>query len=121
MNVLSNHLNLIYVLVAISVERYIMVQTNSDKSKLFIHLYVYFVSNLSKLCTTYLDFVTHLAVRTTSMCLLYLIKCCFHLIHESIYLLLCPHEYSLIIPDPSLWGRYNNCSLIETRCNFRCE
>ena len=93
-----------YVLVAVSVKRYIMAQTNSDKSKLFIHLYVYFVSNLSKLHATYLDFVTHPAVRTMSMCLLYLIECCFHLIHECMYLLLCPHEYSLIIPDPSLWG-----------------
>ena len=49
--------------------RYTMAQTNSDKFKLFIHLYVYFVSNLLKLCATYLDFVTLSAVRTTSVCL----------------------------------------------------
>ena len=110
-----------YVLVAVSFKRYIMAQTNSDKSKLFIHLYVYFISNLSKLRATYLDFVTHPAVRTTSMCLLYLIKCHFHLIHECMYLLLCLHEYSLIIPDPSLWGRYNECSLKESYSNFRRE
>ena len=106
-----------YVLVAVSVKRYIMAQANSDKSKLFIHLYVYFVSNLSKLRATYLDFVTHPAVGTTSMCLLYLIECHFHIIHECMYLLLCPHEYSLIIPDPSLWGRYNECSLKRTCLN----
>ena len=60
---MSNHLYLMYVLVAVSVKRYIMAQANSDKSKLFIHLYVYFASNLSKLRATYLDFVTHPAVR----------------------------------------------------------
>ena len=37
--------NLMYVLVAVSLERYMMAQTNPDKSKLFIHLYVYLVSN----------------------------------------------------------------------------
>ena len=107
-----------YVLVAVSLETYMMVQTNSDKSKLFIHLYVYFVSNLSKLHTTYLDFVTHSAVRIMSMCLLYFIECSFHLIHECMCLLFCPHKYSLIIHDPSLWGRCNNCSVIETCGNF---
>ena len=93
-----------YVLVAISIERYIMAQTNSDKSKSFIHLYVYFVSNLSKLRATYLDFVTHSAVRTMNMCLLYFIECCFHLVHVCMYLLFCTREYSLFIPDPSFVG-----------------
>ena len=73
--------NLMYVLVAVSLERYTMAQTNPDKSKLFIHLYVYFVSNCIKIARNLFGFVTHSAARTTSMCLFVLDRMSFSSCH----------------------------------------
>ena len=54
-----------------------MVQTNPDKSKLFIHLHVLLVNNCIKIAHSHLDFVTHSAVSTMSMCLFVLYQMSF--------------------------------------------